>query len=67
MGRGHASAQLITNISGSIRSHVNLEASYTTILKKQHFHHSTKFTMPSYIVCITIAIYPISPSADNLS
>ncbi|KAI1049340.1 hypothetical protein LB506_005028 [Fusarium annulatum] len=50
MGRGHAPARLIASISGSIRSHVNLEASYTTFLKRQHLHHSTQLTMPSYIV-----------------
>ncbi|KAL3607187.1 hypothetical protein FPOAC2_02162 [Fusarium poae] len=56
MGRGHASAQLLTLITRSTRSHSNLKASYPTLLIQQqqqqhhHFHHKTISNMPSYIV-----------------
>ncbi|KAG5662298.1 hypothetical protein KAF25_004716 [Fusarium avenaceum] len=50
MGRGHASAQLATLISRGLRSHSNLEAPYTTLLRHQHFHRTTTSTMPSYII-----------------
>ncbi|CAF3504151.1 unnamed protein product [Fusarium graminearum] len=47
---GHASAQPLTVITRNIRSQSNLKASYTTILRNQHFHQTTISNMPSYII-----------------